>query len=34
MVRVSGGGRTAIGEAGSKRAAERLAAAALLTILP
>jgi len=34
LVRVTGGGRTANGEAGSKRAAERLAAAALLALLP
>jgi len=34
LVRVIGGGRTANGEAGSKRAAERLAAAALLALLP
>ncbi|HTZ70051.1 MAG TPA: ribonuclease III [Acetobacteraceae bacterium] len=33
LVRVSGGGRSATGEAGSKRAAERQAAASLLAIL-
>jgi ribonuclease-3 len=34
LIRVSGGGRVATGEAGSKRAAERLAAASLLALLP
>ncbi len=34
IVRASGGGRSATGEAGSKRAAERMAAAALLAALP
>jgi ribonuclease-3 len=33
LVRASGGGRTATGEAGSKRGAERLAAASLLALL-
>jgi ribonuclease-3 len=33
LIRVTGGGRTATGEAGNKRAAERLAAAALLALL-